>query len=138
MGTQSIEVPAGGINLKGYNLGISKLISTAAAYTMFTSPVGGSGDVLGGDFAMDVSGASSQVFNLIGATGSGAVEFARINYDNCTSLGTLDNYRQGLEEGSGRFGGTPTLTLKGTWVGGFRPSMPTTRAPSSRSSRSAP
>ena len=120
MGSQSIEVPAGGINLKGYNLGISKLISTAAGYTMFTSPVGGSGDVLGGDFTMDVSGASSQVFNLIGSTGFGAVEFARINYENCTSLGTLDNYRQGLEEGSGRFGGTPTLTLKGTWVGGFR------------------
>jgi len=120
MGTQSIEVPAGGINLKGYNLGISKLISTASAYTMFTSPVGGSGNVLGGDFTMDVSGASSQVFNLIGSTGFGAIEFARINYENCTSLGTLDNYRQGLEEGSGRFGGTPSLTLKGTWVGGFR------------------
>tara|TARA_R110000764_G_scaffold238472_1_gene335670 strand:- start:47 stop:1051 length:1005 start_codon:yes stop_codon:yes gene_type:complete len=87
---------------------------------MFTSPVGGSGDVLGGDFTMDVSGATSQVFNLIGATGFGAVEFSRVNYENCTSLGTLDNYRQGLEEGTGRFGGTPTLTLKGTWVGGFR------------------
>lgn len=120
MGTQSIEVPSGGINLKGYNLGISKLISTAAAYTMFTSPVGGSGNVLGIDLTVDVSGTSSQVFDLIGATGFGAVELTRVNFENCTSLGELDNFRQGLEDGTGRFGGTPTLTLKGTWVGGFR------------------
>ena len=120
MGTQSIEVPAGGINLKGYNLGISKLISTAAAYTMFTSPGGGSGDVLGTDFTLDVSGTASQVYNLVDATGLHAIEFSRVNYENCTSLGTLDSYRQGLENGSGRFGGSPVLTLKGTWVGGFR------------------
>ena len=120
MGSQSIEVPAGGINLKGYNLGISKLVSTAAAYTMFTSPGGGSGDVLGTDFTLDVSGTASQVYNLVDATGFHAIELSRVNYDNCTSLGTLDSYRQGLEDGTGRFGGSPALTLKGTWAGGFR------------------
>jgi len=120
MGSTSIEIPAGGINIRGYNLGISKLISTATSYTMFTSPVGGSGNVLGQDFTIDVSGTGSQVYDIVSQSGFDAIEFARLNYENCTSLGSIDNYRQGLEEGTGRFGGTPSLTLVGTWVGGFR------------------
>ena len=120
MGSQSIEIPASGLSLVGSTFDVSQLTSSAVGYTMFTSPVGGSGNLLGKDLAFETSGATSQVFDLVSATGFDAFEFARINFNNCTSLGTVDNYRQGLEEGSGRFGGTPTLTLKGTWVGGYR------------------
>ena len=120
MGTRSLEVPAGGIHLAGYDLELSFLSSTEDNYTLFTSPVGGSGNILGADFAMSVSGTNSQVYNVVDSTGFHVVEFARINYTDCTSLGTIDSYRQGLESGSGRFGGSPSLTLKGTWVGGFR------------------
>ncbi len=120
MGSQSIEIPAGGLNLRGYNLGLSKLYSTAPSHTLFTSPVGGSGNLFGMDVSFEVSGAASQVYNVVSATGFEAIEFVRVNYDNCTSLGTIDNYRQGLENGSGRFGGSPSLTLKGAWLGGFR------------------
>tara|TARA_R110002020_G_scaffold270751_1_gene486011 strand:- start:8491 stop:9750 length:1260 start_codon:yes stop_codon:yes gene_type:complete len=119
MGSQSIEVPQGGLNLSGYNFDISKLISSAAGYTMFTSPAGGSGNVLGKDYAIEVTGVGSQVYNLVSDTGLEAFEFSRINYNDCSSLGTIDNYRQGLESGSGRFGGTPELTLSGAWVGGY-------------------
>jgi len=38
---------------------------------------------------------------------------------NCSSLGTISGYRQGLEVGTGRFGGSPELTLAGTWLGGY-------------------
>jgi hypothetical protein len=120
MGSQSIEVPAGGLSLIGSTFDVSQLTSSAAAYTMFTSPVGGSGNLLGKDLGFTASGAGSQVFDLVSATGFDAFEFARINFNDCTSLGTVDNYRQGLEEGTGRFGGSPSLTLKGTWVGGYR------------------
>tara|TARA_R110000765_G_scaffold333909_1_gene424378 strand:- start:42 stop:1874 length:1833 start_codon:yes stop_codon:yes gene_type:complete len=120
MGSQSIEVPAGGLSLVGSTFDVCQLTSSAVGYTMFTSPVGGSGNLLGKDLGFETSGATSQVFNLVSATGFDAFEFARINFNNCTSLGTVDSYRQGLEEGSGRFGGTPTLTLKGTWAGGYR------------------
>jgi hypothetical protein len=120
MGTRSLEIPAGGIHIAGFDLGLSVLISTEDNYTMFTSPVGGSGDILGKDLTMTTSGANSQVYDVVDSNGFHAIEFARINYDDCTSLGTIDNYRQGLEIGSGRFGGTPTLTLKGAWVGGYR------------------
>ena len=119
MGSQSIEVPQTGLNLTGYNFDVSKLISSATSYTMFTSPAGGSGNVLGKDYAIEVTGASSQVYNITSDTGAEAFEFSRVNYNDCTSLGTIAAYRQGLEVGSGRFGGTPELTLAGTWTGGY-------------------
>lgn len=115
----SIEVPAGGIFIRGYNFDISGIKCTDAGFTLFSSPAGGSGDVLFMDFLVDIQGAGSEVFDLTSDTGNEAVEVARINYNNCASLGTLTGYRQGLETGTGRFGGTPELTLAGAWLGGY-------------------
>ena len=119
MGAQQITVPVGGLNLSGYNFDVSRLISSAAGYTMFISPVGGSGNLLGKDYGVEVTGAGSQVYDITSATGFDAFEFARINYNECSSLGVITDYRQGLEVGTGRFGGKPELTLAGTWLGGF-------------------
>ena len=119
MGSQSIEIPAGGLSIVGYNFDVSKLISSAVGYTMFTSPVGGSGNIIGRDYAVEVTGATSKVYDINDATGFSAFEFSRINYNDCTSLGTIDGYRQGLEVGTGRFGGQPELELAGTWLGGY-------------------
>ena len=119
MGSQSIEVPAGGLSISGYNLKVSKLASTASSYTLFTSPVGGSGDVIFKDLSVDVSGSNSKVYDIKGATGFEGVEIVRLNYDNCSSLGTIDSYRQGFETGTGRFGGAPELELAGSWLGGY-------------------
>ena len=84
MGAQSITVPAGGLNITGYNFDVSQLTSSAAAYTMFISDGGGSGNVIGKDYAIDVSGAGSKVYDLTAANPGVAFEFARINYNNCT------------------------------------------------------
>ena len=119
MAAQQILVPAGGLNLTGYNFDVSKLTSSVVGYTMFISPVGGSGNIIGRDYALEVTGATSQVYNITSATGFDAFEFSRINYNDCESLGTITNYRQGLEVGTGRFGGKPQLTLAGAWVGGY-------------------
>jgi len=119
MGAQQITVPTGGLSLAGYNFDLSKLTTSEAGYTMFTSAAGGSGDFLGRDFAVEVTGAGSQVYDVVDVDGTNAIETARVNYNNCTSLGTIDGYRQGLESGTGRFGGTPTLTLKNPWAGGY-------------------
>lgn len=119
MGSQSIEVPSGGLNFSGYNFNVSKLISSEPNYTMFTSPAGGSGDLVAQDYAIEVTGTNSKVYEINDATGLNALELARINYNNCTSLGVISGYRQGLESGTGRFGGTPELTLAGTWLGGY-------------------
>ena len=124
----SIEVPAGGIHFGGYDLNLSKLICADDAYTMFTAAVGGSGNVYGANVAMEVTGTGSKVFDLIGATGSEAIEWNMVNWDNCTSMGTIDNYRQGLEIGTGRFGGSPSLELSGEWLSGYRISLSIVRA----------
>lgn len=115
----NITVPSGGISMAGNSFDICKIICSDVNYTLFDSPVGGSGNVLGQDYAIEVTGSGSRVYNLTDATGFNAFEFARINYNNCTSLGVIDGYRQGLETGTGRFGGTPELTLSGTWLGGY-------------------
>jgi hypothetical protein len=119
MGSTVIEVPSGGIGLHGYDFNRSKLISSENSYTMFTSPGGGSGDILGMDYAIEVTGTASKVYDLVADTGLEAFEFTRINFNNCTSLGEISGYRQGLEIGTGRFGGQPELTLSGTWLGGY-------------------
>lgn len=119
MGSQSIEVPADGLSIVGSTFDISHLTSTASSFQMFTSPGGGSGNLLLRDIGIEASGASSQVFDLTDATSFNAVEFERVNFNNCTSLGTITNYRQGLESGTGRFGGSPNLELVGSWGGGF-------------------
>ncbi len=112
-----INVPATGVYLRGYNFDLSQLVSTEAAATLFYSLA--SGNVLMLDLGIEMSGAGSQVYNLTSNTGFDAIEVQRINYNNCTSLGTLTDFRQGLETGTGRFGGTPSMILAGPWVGGF-------------------
>lgn len=116
----NIEVPLGGLTIKGHSFDISGITCSDNNYTMFTSPVGGSGNLLTVDVYFESLGINSKVFNLTSSDGFGAVEHTRVNFNNCTSLGMLNNYRQGLEDNTGRFGGTPTLELEGNWIGGYR------------------
>ena len=116
----NITVPAGGLSIRGQSFDISGLVCNDDNYTLFESAPGGSGNVLGMEYYVQVDGTNSQVYDLTDATGFNAFEFDKINYNNCTSLGEINGYRQGLEVGTGRFSGTPTLTLSGAWVGGYR------------------
>lgn len=122
LGTTQVTVPTTGMTIKGHSFDISKLTSSEDNYTMFVSEsiAIGSGNLLGADYAVEVTGAGSKVYELYDATGFNAFEFVRINYNDCTSLGDLYDYRQGLEDGTGRFGGSPSLTLHGLWRGGYR------------------
>ena len=119
MGTTQITVPSTGMTITGYSFDLSALTSTENNYTMFIDS-GGSGNVLMTDVFLTTSGTLSQVFNLTDSDGFHAIEFNRVNFIDCTSLGELTNYRQGLELGTGRFGASPSLTLTGAWVGGYR------------------
>ncbi len=119
MGSTFVTVPLGGINIKGYDFNISGLTSTEDNYTLFQSSINGSGDIYFQDFNIDVSGLNSRVFNLNNPSGFNAVEIIRLNFNNCSSLGVLTSFRQGFETGTGRFGGTPELTLDGAWIGGY-------------------
>lgn len=116
MGNVRID-PLGNLNIAGFGFGISLLFSSEDNYIMFESPVSGSGDVLMDKLAIAVGGLNSQVFALKSNDGQRAFELEKVNFNGCTSLGYIENYRQGLEVGTGRFGGNPELELRGAWNG---------------------
>lgn len=113
----SVTVPSTGIFIGGTNLDLSELTCTDNSYIMFSG--GTAGNVFFQNLSLEVSGTSSQVFDLTDATGLNAIELVRVNFNNCTAIGEINGYRQGLETNTGRFGGTPEMTLSGTWLGGY-------------------
>lgn len=114
-----IDVPVGGVHIHGYDFDISQLVCADNNYSMFTDAAG-TGDVLIQGVAIEVTGTNSEVFSLTDVDGTHAIEFTGVNFIDCTSLGTLTDYRQGLEFNTGRFGGRPSLTFVGAWAGGYR------------------
>ena len=122
LGTTQITVPTTGMTIKGFSFDISGIISSEDNYTMFISesPEIGSGNLIGFDYYVSVTGAGSKVYDLYDHNTFSAIEFNRINYINCTSLGEYHNYRQVLESGTGRFGGSPSLKFSGLMRGGAR------------------
>ena len=118
MGTQTITVPSTGLEIMGYGIGVSKLSSTENSYTMFVDAASDAGTLFVSEITIDVSGTTSQVFDLDNSGASGAVELKAINFENCTSLGTLDAYRQFLLDNSFWLSCDEGLTFAGTWAGG--------------------
>jgi hypothetical protein len=114
-----LTIGAGGANISGLGVGVSSLVSSAAGYTMFNS--GSCANVFINGVDIEVSGAGSSVFSLTDSDGTHAVEFSGVNFTNCTSLGELNGFRQVLEINTGRFGGSPELTLSGS-MNGYRSS----------------
>ena len=117
IGSNPINIPSGGVFILGYGFDISKLITSQTSFTMFTGAT--AGNIFLRSFSIEVNGSGSQVFEVTSNTGFDAIELNEINFDKCTSLGDINGYRQGLETNTGRFGGTPELTLSGNWVGGY-------------------
>ena len=120
MDGQPIEVPASGLTIVGLDVNISVLTSTTDNYTLFTSPSEGSGNLFLHNVSARISGSGSKVFALTDATGSNACEMENVNLENCTSLGYLDEYRQGLMINWFIFNCADGLEMRGEWAGGFR------------------
>tara|TARA_R110000764_G_scaffold99462_1_gene184121 strand:+ start:46 stop:1281 length:1236 start_codon:yes stop_codon:yes gene_type:complete len=120
MGSTSIVVPSTGLNIGGLGFGISKLFSVSSNYTLFvTDGVTYSGDLFLTDLDLEVSGGSSKVFELDNNENSNAVEWNTVNFINCTSLGSLTDYRQGLSRNVAFISILDGLTMSGTWSGGW-------------------
>jgi len=125
MGTQAITVPQGGLTLKGFGFNPSKLTSSANNYTMFIDDGVFSGDIFITGMQISVTGTTSKVFDLDNAENGDAIEFDTVNFQDCTSLGTVKSFRQGLAQNVVLFypggGGAATdgLTFDGIWSGGF-------------------
>jgi hypothetical protein len=112
---QTIEVPSGGLTIKGYSTTQSKLMSSTANYTMFTSPVGNSGGVTFSDFTIESSGSNSFIFDLTGVLGTEHIFWRNIHFKDCFHLGTITNYDGAQEIDNLRTGLFPKLRLDGTW-----------------------
>lgn len=120
MGSQSIEVPAGGLSIAGLNGARDPfgLTSSANNYTMFTSPSGSySGDLVIESMTITTNGTNSKVFDLDNDNNSNAVDITGVNFTDCTSLGELTDYRQLLLDNIGFISIDDGLTFNGTWTG---------------------
>lgn len=101
MGDTSILVPKGGLRLHGHGFGISGLYSTEDNYTMFIDDGVYSGDLFTHDMDLSVTGTSSQLYDLDNDGNSNTFEFNNVNFVNCTSIGSIDSYRQFFASGCG-------------------------------------
>lgn len=99
------------LKIRGYDFNLSGIFKTDSATLFVGTNVG---DVLMDSF--QIISPNSSVFALDG-TGNNSFEVNKINFNSCASLGYLSGFRQGLELQTGRFGGTPTLELRGVWSG---------------------
>ncbi|TNE75031.1 hypothetical protein EP331_00245 [bacterium] len=111
----SFSVPSTGAYIIGFNFDTSKLICSDDNYTLFSSE--DCGNLLIDDIGIEVTGTSSKVFDLVSSTNNEAIEINKCNFNSCTSLGSLNGFRQYLENGTGRFGGTPELEFIGEMNG---------------------
>jgi hypothetical protein len=112
-GLGTITVPASGISVSGDDFDISQLISSTPGHVLFTT----TGSIKLRQCSVSVTGAGASVYSGVGATGGEILELSSVNYNDCTSLGEISGFRQGLELDTGRFGGSPSLTLSGAWDG---------------------
>lgn len=119
MGATQITVPQGGLTIHGLDLAVSGLSTSENSHTLFIDDGVFSGDLFLRDMFVTVSGVGSQVFDLDNDGNNDAVECTMFNFVNCTSLGILSNYRQGLWDGFATVACVDGLTMDGTWSGGF-------------------
>lgn len=118
MGADSINVPSGGLTIRGLGFNVSKLITSTASAILFDHTDAYSGDLFLDDLSIEVTGAGAKVFDLDNDENSDAVEVNAVNFNNCTSLGELSNYRQYRQANVAFFSILDGLTYSGTWSGG--------------------
>jgi len=110
-----IEVPAGGLTIVGYGFDVSQINKNVAGQSIFTSPVGNSGNFVSKDLQYN-SGAGS-VFDVTDSDGSHAIELNDINFQSCASLGKFTGYRQFTGTTCGFYSCSDGLIFEGNWSG---------------------
>tara|TARA_R110002049_G_scaffold154518_2_gene319022 strand:+ start:791 stop:1360 length:570 start_codon:yes stop_codon:yes gene_type:complete len=101
IGSLEIEVPLTGIRMSRELHNVeSKIYSTQDNYTMFKSQSQeiGSGDIRLDNITITTSGVDSQVYSLYDANYNYAIENYRVNYEDCTSIGKVYDYRDISED----------------------------------------
>jgi len=123
LGTVQIDITGININISGMNGAreTAKLYSTEDNYTMFIGSSAGSVYIT--ELGLSANGTGSKLFDITNS-GTAAFEFQNVNFggfgpnDSVTSMGEVNNYRQGFMSGCGFYFVNDGLTLSGEW-GGF-------------------
>lgn len=102
--------------MRGTQSDLTGIGSTSDNFTLFRGV--GSGNVFLSNIYVSVTGSGSKV-NDLSNSGSSAYEMLSVNFYGCTSLGSLDGYRQLSMLNCGLFGGSPEITLSGSMNGIF-------------------
>lgn len=110
-----IEIPAGGLTIAGYGFDTSVIVKNVAAQSIFKSPAGGSGNLVTKD--IKYNSGLGMVFDIIDQNGTHAIELNDVNFENCSSIGKIKNYRQFTGLTVGIYGCSDGFTLSGTWNG---------------------
>ena len=119
-GSTTTIIPEGvTLNLISSGYHGNSLFSTANNYTMFESAGAGCGAINVTQLEFTTSGTLSRVWNCTNQSGLDAFENIFVRYVNCTARGYLKGFVQGLMHVTSYRGGTPTLELDGTWLGGW-------------------
>ncbi|MFW0737582.1 hypothetical protein [Flavobacterium sp. T12S277] len=112
---QFITIPAEGTTVGGNGVKVSKIKKNVAGEAIFKSVSGGCGDLFLKDITID-SGAGF-VFDIKDIDGTHAIEFNDVNFENCSSLGVWDGFRQFTGTTLGGYGCLDGITFKGSWSG---------------------
>lgn len=96
IGDLEIVVPITGIRMSRELPNVeSKIFSTQDNYTMFKSQSQeiGSGDIRLDNITITTSGDNSKVYSLYDTNSNFTIENYRVNYEDCTSIGRVHDYR---------------------------------------------
>lgn len=122
MGSTTIDLTNTDLNISGANGAreVAKLFSTEDNHTMFTGNP--AGNVYMTEMSLCTTGTNSKLFDLTNG-GNASFEFQNMNFggfgvgDGVTSMGEVNNYRQGFMSGCGFYFVNDGLTLSGAWSG---------------------
>ena len=120
LGSKKLIVGPDGLSIDGLGFGRSYLISSESSYSMIESDVGGSGDIELRGTSFIASGTSSEVFNINDHDGNSAIDILGCNFISCTSLGSIDGYRQFFADIIAAFSCADGLEFIGSWAGGAK------------------
>lgn len=112
---QYITIPSGGGTINGNGVTVSKIVKNVSGESIFKSAMGGCGDIFIKDITID-SGIG-KVFDTKDIDGTHAIELNDVNFENCSSLGTWDNFRQFTGTTLGFYNCLDGITIDGAWSG---------------------
>lgn len=112
-----IVVPQGGLTITGYGFDASFISKNILGQSIFSSPVGNSGNLV--TRQLTYSPGLGSVFNITDSNGSHAIEVTDVNFQGVTgsSLGMLNGYRQFTGTTCGFYSLSDGIILDGNWSG---------------------